>query len=143
MMAIMTLDPISQLFAAAPRGRQPRGALVFHRGDPVENAIWLEAGSVALTRVGQNGSVVALHRAVGPCWLAEASLFSDAYHCDAEAMTDVVTRTLPKAKFLEQVSRSDARYALELVAHLSRELRDARARAERLTLKTVAERLDA
>lgn len=109
----------------------------------MRSVIWLESGDVVLSRSGRSGAETVLHRASGPSWLAEASIFSDAYHCDAVALTGVVCRILPRAEFLGRAAPEADGVALGLLRHLARELRDARARAELLTLKTVAERLDA
>lgn len=143
MIAIMTDDPLAALFADAPRRVLRRGALIFRRDDPVRQALWLERGRAALTRPASTGAGLTLGQAEGPCWLAEASAFAERYHCDAEALTEVALRALPKARLIEAVTTSAPGLALTLIERLSRELRDARARAERLALKTVAERLDA
>ena len=151
MIAIMIEDPadrlFARLFAEARPQRVTAGAALFHRGDPVTQAFWLERGAVALTRSSADGDAALLHRAEGPCWLAEASLFSESYHCDAVALTDGVVRSIPRGRFRVALScdapAGGASLALALVERLARELRDARARAERLTLRTVGERLDA
>ncbi len=143
MITIMTRDAIAEIFAHSPVRLVARGARVFCRGDPVESATWLESGAVGLTRAALSGGSLMLHRAHGPCWLAEASVFSETYHCDAEAITDVSIRSISKVAMLSAFSGPDPELALMLAQRLARELRDARARAERLTLKTVAQRLDA
>lgn len=131
---------LEDLFAECADERVDGGALVFSREQPVSSAIWLSSGRVRLTRVNRDGDLTVLHTAEGPAWLAEASCFAARYHCDAEALTDAVIRRAPLDRFLQSMSRQPeiARTAL---ATLSRDLRDARARAEILAMKTVAERL--
>lgn len=143
MIAIMIEDPVGRLFASSRPQPVAAGAAVFHRGDPVTRVFWLERGAAALVRSREDGAAVTLHRAEGPCWLAEASLFAESYHCDAVAMRDSVVRSLPRRRLLDALTGGDPALALTLIERLSRELRDARARAERLTLRTVDERLEA
>lgn len=142
MIAIMSDDRIDAFFAAAPVRRFQPGEAIFRRDDAARSAYWLEAGVVELSRTSADGARVALHRATGPCWLAEASLFAERFHCDGEAVSLCAVRVLPKRALLETFAASPA-LATDALRLLSGQLRDARARAELLTLKTVAERLDA
>lgn len=74
--------------------------------------------------------------------LAEASVFSDQYHCDAVAAmaTEVVLVAIGE---IQRLLNEDHVFALEWSRHLSNELQHTRKRAEILALRTVAARLDA
>ena len=76
-------------------------ALVFRRDSPVEWLHLIEQGSVNLLRYKADGSVVVLQRADEGYFLAEASLFSSVYHCDAVAMAASRVRRFPKAQVIE------------------------------------------
>lgn len=102
----------------------------------------IEVGTAQLVRHHPNGSAVVLQRANPGAVLAEASLFTPEYHCDAIALSSVQARIVSRAA-VQQLFYSNPDFAKAWVAHLGKEVRSARLRAEILTLKTVAERLDA
>lgn len=119
-----------------------KGQHLFHLGDAISSMLLIESGEARLLRRRRNGTAVVLQRAASGSFLAEASLFSANYHCDAIATTRVQARLISRPamwKLFEQ----DQSFAEAWAAHLAREVREARLRAEILSLKTVAERLDA
>jgi CRP-like cAMP-binding protein len=83
-----------------------------------------------------------LQRARANSVLAEASLFSERYHCDALAVAPTRTLAIGKAAMRAAIE-SDPRFAAGWAAYLAREVQKTRLRAEILSLRTVAERLDA
>src|SRR5664280_172408 len=68
------------------------GEALFRLGDKTTGLCEVLAGRVRLARVDRSGHEIVLHVAGPGETLAEASLFSPAYHCDAIASTDVVVR---------------------------------------------------
>jgi CRP/FNR family transcriptional regulator, dissimilatory nitrate respiration regulator len=62
--------------------------------------------------------------------------------CDAVAVAPTVTRSVRKSAVRARLARNRA-FAEAWLAHLAREVQAARTRAEILSLRTVAERLDA
>jgi len=118
------------------------GAFLFHRDDPVRVVHYVVEGVVHLVRYQRTGGMIILQRALPGAFLAEASLFADRYHCDAIAIG--TTRTLVRdRRFVRQRLAEDTDHAEAWVAYLGLEIQAARLRAEILSLKTVAERLDA
>jgi CRP-like cAMP-binding protein len=59
------------------------GDIVFHQGGPTHGLYVVQAGRVHLERVGPDGERFIIHRAQAGTSFAEASVFSDVYHCDA------------------------------------------------------------
>ena len=118
------------------------GQYLFHRDDRVKSMFLIKTGSAHLIRHHRNGSAVVLQRAVPGSVLAEASLFTSAYHCDAIAATAVVVHLISKVA-MQQLFLTDQEFAKAWASYLAGEVRNARLRSEILTLKTVAERLDA
>ena len=59
------------------------GDVVFHQGDPTHGLYVVQTGRVHLERVGRNGERFIIHRAQAGTSFAEASVFSEVYHCDA------------------------------------------------------------
>ncbi len=117
------------------------GQYLFHRDDRVKSMFLVKTGSAHLIRHHRNGSAVVLQRAVPGSVLAEASLFSAAYHCAAIAATALVVRVISRTA-MQHLFFSDQDFAKAWATHLAGEIRNARLRSEILTLKTVAERLN-
>ena len=118
------------------------GQYIFHRDDRVKSMFLVEAGSAQLIRHHRNGSAIVVQRASAGSILAEASLFTSAYHCDAIATSPAVCRLISKAA-MQQLFYSNQDFAKAWATHLASEVRSARQRAEMLALRTVSERLDA
>src|SRR6516162_7819359 len=76
------------------------GAALFRRGAKTEGLFEVVAGRVRLMRVDRSGREVVLHVAGPGETLAEASLFSAQYHCDAIANTNATVRIYPKRDVL-------------------------------------------
>ena len=118
------------------------GQRLFHRGDPVTEMHVVLSGSIHLVRYQGDGSVLILQRAGPGSILAEASLYSGAYHCDAVAFGAADTRVYAKTGFRKLLAKN-AEFGNVWATHLAQELQGARLRSEILSLRTVAERLDA
>lgn len=122
--------------------RLPEGGLLFHRGDPVTSLFLVLDGTVELTRHRADGGTVVLQRAARHEILAEASVFSERYHCDAFAVAASVLLAVPMATIRAQLAQSPE-FAEAWAKYLARQVQEARLRSEILSLKTVARRLDA
>ena len=143
MIEIMSQELIEQLLAKEKRHRPlARGGYLFHRGDTVRFIFILDEGEIELVRPQPDGTSVVLHRAAGRMVFAEASLYSDIYHCDAIAVSACRVFALSKPVLLKQL-HDDPAFSHLWAAHLAREVQAARFRSEILTRKTVSERLDA
>lgn len=117
-------------------------AYVFHRHDPVNHVYAVLNGHVALIRPQRDGKTITLQQASPGMFLAEASLNSEHYHCDAIAHSPSQLIAIAKPVFLNLLA-NDADFALAWAAYLAAQVQNARFRSEILVLKTVAERLDA
>jgi CRP-like cAMP-binding protein len=113
---------------------------LFRRGDEPKGLFLVESGEVRLTRVDTAGREIILFRAHDGDLLAEASLFSNVYHCDATAAAPSVVRLFPKAALLEGFDR-DPRAAQGFMAMLARQVMSLRTRLENRNLKTARERV--
>ena len=118
------------------------GQYLFHRDDRVKSMFLIATGTAQLLRHHRNGTAVVLQRAGPGSVLAEASLFTPKYHCDAIA-TSPVAACLISRTAMQQLFFTNQDFAKAWAIHLAGEVRSARLRSEILTLKTVAERLDA
>ncbi len=142
MIKIMSESIVSQLIAMADKRRTlDQGAYLFHQCDPVSAVFVVEEGLVKLIRYQLDGASIVLQRATRQTFLAEASAYSESYHCDAVVALPTSVYELPKAIFLERL-RVDNAFSNLWAEHLAREIQSARYRSEILSKKTVAERLD-
>lgn len=116
------------------------GRLVFRHGSAAHHVHFLAHGQVTLSRFGPQGEPVPIHVALAGEYFAEASLQSDRYHCDAVVVQPAVVASIPSAA-LRGLLRSDPDFAMQWVAILSQQLRQTRARVERLSLKGAAARV--
>ncbi|SEN31623.1 Crp/Fnr family transcriptional regulator [Palleronia pelagia] len=139
---IRIMSDLAALFAHAPLTRVRTGQAVFHRDDPIRDAIFLESGSIALVRTLSEGETLTLHVARPGTLLAEASLFAARYHCDANTRTDTALRRVARGAFLEGLAQSPATL-LDLFAGAAKEVQAQRARVEILRMKRLPDRLDA
>lgn len=142
MIAIMLPELFDTLAALATRRiTRAEGAPLFHQGDPVAEVFLLTAGQAELRRHQADGAVIVLHRAGPGDMLAEASLYATHYHCDGVCTAPAEIAAAPRSAVRSYLEGSPAR-AGAWAAHLARTLQATRQRAELLTRRTVAARLD-
>lgn len=143
MIAIM-LDDLQPLLASLARRELAvdPGASVFLQGDSVRHVFFVCGGEIHLVRHQKSGASLVLQRAGPGAMLAEASLYSDKYHCDAIVIAKASLLAISKRDFLKRMGDS-SELALAIIRRLAQELQQARLHAEILSMKTVAARLDA
>ena len=117
------------------------GEAVFRMQDQVQNLHAICEGRVHLVRHQKDGTKLILQRADANAVLAEASLYSPRYHCDAIAETDSVTWAVNRSQ-LRRHLQQDSILSEAWSRHLAHEVQKARLHAEILSLKTVAARVD-
>jgi len=133
------MDALSSL--ARCEQRLSAGEVLFHAGAPVSNLYLVVSGALRLTRVLPHGSELILQRAEKGAIIAEGSLLARAYCCNGVATETSVVRAVPMDG-VRTAFRNDCDLLREWIRHLAYEVQHARARAEILSMKTVAERLD-
>lgn len=143
MIMIMLSSLVHKLSGLSRREQKlAAGDILFRSGDQVVSIFLVTAGALRLSRALPHGFQLTLQRAAPGAILAEASLFADRYHCDAIADQVSVVRVVPLRRIKAALS-DDPGLASALARHLAHEVHRARAHTETLSLKTVAERLDA
>lgn len=130
------------LFKDGDRRTVDLGQTLFRQGDDIARAYLVGSGAVALERPLPNGDPLVLSVARAGALLAEASLFADAYHCDARALEDSVLISLPRDELTARLGAAP-QAALGLLAETAGALQALRARVEILRLRRVSDRLDA
>ena len=130
----------SAVRAAAVERRLAAGQSLFRAGSRSIGFFEVIGGIVRLTRVDRNGREAVLQTAGAGDTLAEASLFSPAYHCDAVAATDAVVRLFPKSVMLAELQR-DGKLARAFAAMLARQVMTLRTRLETRNIHSARERV--
>jgi CRP-like cAMP-binding protein len=116
------------------------GEALFRLGDKTAGLCEVLAGRVRMARVDRSGHEVILYVAGPGETLAEASLFSPAYHCDAIASTDALVRIYPKAAMLAAFDK-DPKAAQAFTATLAHQVMNLRMRIEQRNIRSARERV--
>lgn len=115
------------------------GKTLFRAGGRPLAMYYVLDGEVRLIRRSAGGGESILQRTRrGP--LAEASLYSSRYHCDAVVFSSARLLRFPRPLFLQTID-DDPLFRTAWITHLASEVRRARAQSERLSLKSAAERV--
>ena len=143
MIAIMQQD-LKTLLDGMPGNecRFAEGATVFTQGDRVRLVHFVRDGTIHLVRRQEDGAMLILQHAQAGSILAEASVYSDRYHCDARAEVETVTWALARRDLRERLEETSDGFRI-WTRYLGHEVQRARLHAEILSLKTVKARLDA
>ena len=116
------------------------GELVVRQGDRAEAIYRVETGRLRLIRRTIDDHLVILHTAGRGEFFAEASLFAEAYHCDAVAAAQSRVRVYPKTIVMAAL-RTDPALAEAFMARLARQLQELRARMELRNIRSARERV--
>jgi len=103
-----------------------KGEFLFHLGDAIENVYVVQLGRIKLIRNTEDGNPVVLQLAMAGDIIAEASLFSDTYHCSAIVDSPSVELScFDRHGLLSALKESPAAAieVMELFAHRIRKLR--------------------
>lgn len=115
-----------------------KGTRLFVTGKKPASLYWVASGELQLVRYTPQGERVILQRCTRGV-LAEASLFSDRYHCDGEAAADTLVWMLPLADFHAALAQAD--FSRAYTMWLSQTIRNLRSQCERLSLPGAGERV--
>jgi CRP/FNR family transcriptional regulator, dissimilatory nitrate respiration regulator len=116
------------------------GETLFRSGQRTTGLYEILNGRVKLVRVDRSGRETVLYNAGAGSTLAEASLFSPTYHCDAIATAAATVRLYPKDAILQELRRSpDAAEAF--IAGLARQVMSLRTQLERRNIRSARDRV--
>ena len=125
----MKVDPFSDLPPDASRvTKMQLGDVLFRQEQETSGLYRVISGCVTLRRTSLDGDTLTLHRAVRGGYFAEASIFSDRYHCDAVCTAagsvlkiskdDVIAKMRSSPAFSEGVTRLLAVQVQHYRAHI-------------------------
>ena len=126
--------------AAAIDRKLKAGEALFRLGDKSTGLCEVISGRMRLARVDRSGREIVLHVAGPGETIAEASLFSPHYHCDAIANTGAVVRVYPKQAMLAAFEK-DPKAAQAFTATLARQVMNLRTRIEQRNIRSARERV--
>lgn len=126
--------------AKASERKLKSGETLFRQGDRPVSFYEVIAGRVRLSRVDRSGREVVLYAAGAGETLAEASLFSNVYHCDAIAGAAATLRVYPKAALLAAFDK-DRKAAQAFTATLARQVMNLRTRIEQRNIRSARDRV--
>jgi CRP-like cAMP-binding protein len=116
------------------------GQTLFRAGQRTIGPYQVLSGRVRLARVDRSGREIVLYTAGGGDMIAEASLFSSVYHCDAIASTPAKVRLYPKDAVLAEFKR-DPDAAKSFMTRLARQVMDLRTRMELRNIRSARDRI--
>jgi CRP-like cAMP-binding protein len=116
-----------------------KGERLFATGRKPAFMFFVVDGEVTLERLGRHGESVVLQRS-RQGFVAEASLNSPRYHCDARAVADSTLVCIP-IRELRATMDHDPMFAMRWIDMLNSEVKRLRLQCERLSLNGVQHRL--
>lgn len=137
----MLPDPFSRLPLSATKhiGYQA-DECIFRMGEKTDAVFFVIRGEVHLRRYTQNGDLITIHRAFSNQYFAEASLFSDNYHCDAVTVQNADLIHIDRFKVLELI-KADSDFALQVTSFLAKQVQDYRRLLELRSIRSAKDRV--
>jgi len=135
-------DPFQSLFSDTVAKTLATGEALFRTGDRVSRVYLVRHGVIALRRTTLQGVELQLQAARPGDIPAEASIYSDQYHCDAVALSPSEVLEARREDFKRALATTPS-LGEAWSARLAHAVQNARIRAELRTLRTVRERVDA
>jgi CRP-like cAMP-binding protein len=132
--------PSAALRAAGTERTLEAGETLFRQGTRTVGLYEIVRGKVRLARFDRSGREVVLYTATPGQTIAEASLFSPTYHCNAIATTDAVVRLYPKAKVMAEL-QDDPEAARSLMAMFARQVMTLRTSLEQRNIRSARDRV--
>jgi CRP-like cAMP-binding protein len=126
--------------AAGIERRLQAGQTLFHVGSRTAGLYEIVRGKVRLARVDASGREAILYVAAAGDTIAEASLFSPTYHCDAIASSDALVRLYPKAAMLGAFA-TNPKVAQAFMGMLARQVMNLRTRLEQRNIHSARDRV--
>jgi CRP/FNR family transcriptional regulator, dissimilatory nitrate respiration regulator len=128
------------LRASAEHVAAAGGQVLFRAGTRPRRIFWVLHGEIRLLRRSRSGAEIVLQRAASG-FVAEASLNSPVYHCDAVAAVSSKLLAFPVDRF-RQALADDEKFREFWMRRLAREVHALRSQSERLALRSAAERIE-
>ena len=131
-------------FSLLPKGSASpltlrRGEFLFRHELPTKGMFLAVNIDVHLVRVGPDGEAILIHRAVAGSCFAEASLFSETYHCDAIAQGDGTVWQIKKSAILNALKQPE--FSASYCQYLTVQVQQMRQVSEIIAIRSAEERV--
>lgn len=117
-----------------------QNTLLFRQNERTRGFYKVVSGSVILQRMSEAGSTLVLHRASTGDFFAEASVFSERYHCDALCSARAQCIRFDRRAVLN-LMRSDPDFSMRFAHHLATQVQQYRSHAEILAVRSAKQRV--
>lgn len=118
----------------------PSGGTLFFQGDATRGLFYLCAGAIDLKRVTSIGHNIIVHRAYAGEMFAEASLFTNQYHCTATATKDCEVVEF-RRNVVIALLQNDLEFSRDVVSKFAMQIQESRRRIELLSIRSADERI--
>ena len=132
-------EHLASLEAIAREIPAKKGSILFSPGDEAQGFFAVLNGSIRVYRGSAKGKEITLEIVGAGSTFAEASLFTDTYHCYAEVLKDSTVFLIRKDAFLEMI-QTNIQFAATWIHILSLEVIHLRHRVEEYGSDCVASR---
>ena len=119
-----------------------KGKSAFLQDEKTRGLFFLLEGQIELHRVTKSGDNIIIHRAKSGETFAEASLFSEKYHCDAIATSKCKVIEVNRSDILDRF-QSDTKFAIALARRFSVQTQEYRRKIEILAIRSAEQRIKA
>ena len=116
------------------------GDALFVQDSATAGLFYMISGTIDLKRATNTGHSVMIHRARSGDTFAEASLFSDTYHCTATAVCDAIVIECKRAA-ISRLLNTDIEFACSMASRFATQIQETRRRVELLSIRAANERI--
>lgn len=116
-----------------------KGEFLFHTADVIKNFYLIKSGRIRMSRLTLDGKESVMYEGSSGETFAEASLFSENYHCDAMAIQDSTVDVFDKLTLLRALE-NDAQLSKDYMAMLARQVQKLRTQLELRNINSAHER---
>lgn len=115
-------------------------AHIFSQENKTNGMYFIKSGSVHLIRVTEQGEEVVIHRAHAGETFAEASIYSDYYHCHAVTQVDTEVVKISKEAIIRMID-TDAKFAIYLTKRFAFQVQNERKIREIMSIRNAEDRV--
>lgn len=134
-------SPLDKLPTSSRTPREiAEGQTLFVQANATKGFYYLVDGIIDLKRVTCSGHSITIHRARSGDTFAEASLFSDTYHCTATAFCDSTVIECERSAIL-QLLEKDKEFSRLMISRFATQIQESRRRVELLSIRSADERV--
>lgn len=116
------------------------GETLFLQGGKTRGLFYLHAGAIELTRETSSGHSIVIHRAYEGAIFAEASLFTDIYHCTAIATKDATVMEC-RRDIVSDLLQNNLEFTRAVVLKFATQIQESRRHIELLSIRSADERI--